>query len=288
MSKALETKKKIMNLLKNKQMTISEISRELSLSTATISQHMDELQEMGAVEKVDNEYFKKLKYYKPTANPSIAVAKYVISAMVVIGAVCAVMLFAGVPGRLGTTSPLQPNGINTTSAANSTANGTTPGVPTLGAAYACPMEFYSLNGTITGYKGFTLYYLNSSYGPVADYLMASGSTASFNVSEKVTNLLDSNSSLDMNRTHYASLSYMNSTFGAAASGINVTWTPQAYNVSENETLRMLVDVAANSTVSGTFWARIDGPCDGGVQPFLITVGSKPYNGTVTQQARVYA
>ena len=72
-------------------MTASELSKELDVSRATVNQHLDELKAMGAVEKIENEHFKRLKYYKKTIPMNPTVAKYVlvIAALVV---VCALVI----------------------------------------------------------------------------------------------------------------------------------------------------------------------------------------------------
>lgn len=64
MSKLLETKKKILSLLSEKEMTRAELSEELELTPATLSQHLEELQKIGAVKKFDDPHFRKLKYYR--------------------------------------------------------------------------------------------------------------------------------------------------------------------------------------------------------------------------------
>ncbi len=69
MSKTLETKKKILDLLKDREMTVTELSQILGLSGPTVAQHISELQDMGAIEKIDSEHFKKLKFYKIKDNP---------------------------------------------------------------------------------------------------------------------------------------------------------------------------------------------------------------------------
>ena len=72
-------------------MTASELSKELDVSRATVNQHLDELKAMGAIEKIENEHFKRLKYYKKTIPMNPTVAKYVlvIAALVV---VCALVI----------------------------------------------------------------------------------------------------------------------------------------------------------------------------------------------------
>src|SRR5271155_5310485 len=78
-------------------MAITELSVELGLSTQTVGQHISELQEMRAIERIDNEHFKKLKVYKvneSTIDP--AVVRYVVGAIIVIAIVAsAAYLYRG-------------------------------------------------------------------------------------------------------------------------------------------------------------------------------------------------
>lgn len=72
MTKTWETKKRILDLLLKGNKTLSEISKLLNLAPSTVSQHIDELLALGAIEQVDNPFIKKWKYYK--ANPSFNIA----------------------------------------------------------------------------------------------------------------------------------------------------------------------------------------------------------------------
>ena len=103
MGKTLETKKKILSLLKNKEMTLSELSSYLNLSTATVSQHLDDLRRMGAVEKLENEHFKKMKYYKRVEAMNLNLAKYVIGAIVIIAAI-SLLFYIGRSGNIARTN----------------------------------------------------------------------------------------------------------------------------------------------------------------------------------------
>src|SRR5271156_2171032 len=103
MSKTLETKKKIFNLLKEKDMTITELSKELGLSTATVSEHVNDLVRAGAIEKIDNEHFRKLKYYKTKDVINPMIAKYIIGAIVLIAIFSGFYLYT--TGRIGGTYP---------------------------------------------------------------------------------------------------------------------------------------------------------------------------------------
>ncbi len=64
MSGTLATKRRIVGMLKGRNMNITEISEALKLSKATVSQHVRELEELRVVEPVDNPHFKRTKYYR--------------------------------------------------------------------------------------------------------------------------------------------------------------------------------------------------------------------------------
>jgi|GEM_PF-5151429 DNA-binding transcriptional ArsR family regulator len=58
------TKNKILSMIAKKDRTLSDICVELSLAPSTVSQHLQELKDIGAVEWVQNDHVKKWKYYK--------------------------------------------------------------------------------------------------------------------------------------------------------------------------------------------------------------------------------
>lgn len=64
MAKNGSTKGKILKMIAAKNKTLSDISKELRLAPSTVSQHLQELREMGAVQEVENDHIKKWKYYK--------------------------------------------------------------------------------------------------------------------------------------------------------------------------------------------------------------------------------
>lgn len=68
MTKTGSTKNKILNLLLSGNKTLSEISEELDLAPSTVSQHLEELKNMGAIEAVDTEHIRKWKYYRLNPN----------------------------------------------------------------------------------------------------------------------------------------------------------------------------------------------------------------------------
>ena len=64
MGKTLETKNEILKLLKERKMTVTEISETLGLAKSTISQHISELVNTGVIDQEDNTHFKKMRYYR--------------------------------------------------------------------------------------------------------------------------------------------------------------------------------------------------------------------------------
>jgi hypothetical protein len=74
MSKIGSTKNKILNLIATSNKTLSELSEELGLAPSTVSQHLQELLEVGAIVEVENEHIRKWKYYK--LNPEFDYSAY--------------------------------------------------------------------------------------------------------------------------------------------------------------------------------------------------------------------
>lgn len=64
MSKKLETKRRILEAIKDKNLTVPELSRKLNLSRSTIRQHINELGSVGALEQIPDTYFRKHISYK--------------------------------------------------------------------------------------------------------------------------------------------------------------------------------------------------------------------------------
>lgn len=295
MSRTLETKKKILELLENKKMTITELSKELGLSKATVSQHIDELTRINAVEKVDTEYYKKLKYYKTTTNYPSMFAK-VIGAMIILGVVAYLALsYMGRPqtsypglshmANNSTTTAAVSMQNNAISASNATVTpGQIPGI------YSCIFLSYSIEGRIAKTSGFSVYTLNYTSGNttrnVTDYVINRGSSGSFSIAENVTNALKEPQGYNTTRMHYYLLRYNNS-IGDVYQGVNITYSPksfQAANSSINTTA--YVSIAQNASY-GTYWINFDGPCGGGIGPELLTIGSKPYNGTIREPVNIF-
>ncbi len=156
MGRTLETKKEILSRLKNERKTVTQLSEELGLSKATISQHLSELKSMGAVEEDDNSHFRKLKYFRladagrRTAGPTFGTFGRVVTVVAVIaaiGAVYAALLFMGGAGPAipQSNSSVNPNASALTVTSVSAGGGSGP-------LAACPMLPYyrTANATVAG------------------------------------------------------------------------------------------------------------------------------------------
>lgn len=73
MSKAMETKEKIINHLKTGKKTVAELSGELNLVKSTVSQHLSELERIGAVHGYEDPHFRRNKYFE--LNPQFDINK---------------------------------------------------------------------------------------------------------------------------------------------------------------------------------------------------------------------
>ncbi len=64
MSKTWHMKKRVLKILSKRPRTPGEISKLLGLSPSTVSVHIAELERIGAIERVENGYAKRWKYYR--------------------------------------------------------------------------------------------------------------------------------------------------------------------------------------------------------------------------------
>ena len=114
MSKFGETKKKILELLYEKNMTLSEISERLDLAPSTVAQHLKELEEAGAIKKSDEQHSRKWIYYEINENNGIAISsskigKVSVGIAVFLLAIFGIAyLFASMPQSVGI-FPIGPN-----------------------------------------------------------------------------------------------------------------------------------------------------------------------------------
>lgn len=143
MSKTFGTKNKIVKLLKEKPMTVTEISAVLGLSKATVSQHMAELENMSMIEQIDNPHYKKVKFYRLSdakagvveQRPSTGFRKMIIPSILAI-LVVGIIIGAAVLQKPANQIRIGPAITNNSSRVGS-----------LGVGYACPMIRAFTNGT---------------------------------------------------------------------------------------------------------------------------------------------
>ncbi len=64
MSRTFETKAMMLESLRAGRKTVTQLSKELGLSKATVSQHIAELRRMGEVIEDDNSHFRRIKYFR--------------------------------------------------------------------------------------------------------------------------------------------------------------------------------------------------------------------------------
>ena len=143
MSKTFGTKNKIVKLLGEKPMTVTEISAVLGLSKATVSQHMAELENMSMVEQIDNPHFKKVKFYRLSDAKSRAVEQSSSPGFrrMIIPAVLAVLVVGIILIAGAVQKP-----VNQTHIVTRVTNAST-GIGSLSSGYACPMIRAFTNGT---------------------------------------------------------------------------------------------------------------------------------------------
>ncbi|MGC8479133.1 MAG: winged helix-turn-helix domain-containing protein [Candidatus Micrarchaeia archaeon] len=300
MGKTFETKKKILELLKKQKMSVSEISNKLNLSHATVSQHIAELCKTGAIEKIDNEYYKRVTYYKINTNNNLFI-KYIGAAVVIIViAIIAIMTYIFfATNNLGIKTIITTNGIYTTAiinTSNSTStisnfavnnNFTTITVRTSSSIMACPFLFYNLNGSITNANTYNTYLVNSSSGSVyREFLLNRNSVLNLNINERFTNVLNESNPTLYTRSHFVYITKVNANFDFSTnSGVYYKFNQNNFTIGENKSINFNLELYANNTATNeSYLVYVDGPCGGGVKPFVITVGNTPYKGEINQTA----
>jgi DNA-binding transcriptional ArsR family regulator len=301
MSGIFETKNKILKSLSSKPKTGRQLAQELGLSQATLTQHLHELEQKGLVHEADGSYSKRWKYYEVNAlayerfTGNGAMVRGAVAAFAAALVVLAIALFA-----VGTNAPAHkalPNiSTNATTVSGETSAPAavnaliTPGG--LQAATACPAIFAAESnitlGRIAGFQQYTV----SNY---TDLVIAPGSTGAINYTVTLAPLTgneNKNMTLHVYNRIFMYHNQSNSTMpNDTTPGITIAQMPANYTVpypssasSYNFSLKFNV---SSSATQGTYWAVI-ALCEGYSKPMLITVGNRPYNGTVHVGPMVYA
>ena len=103
MSKTWHMKKRVLKILSKRPRTPGEISKLLRLSPSTVSVHIAELERIGAIERVENGYAKRWKYYriKPGFNIEKAIRVKEVNMIPLILMGIAIAAFIGVGAFIG-------------------------------------------------------------------------------------------------------------------------------------------------------------------------------------------
>ncbi|MCL5112157.1 MAG: winged helix-turn-helix domain-containing protein [Candidatus Marsarchaeota archaeon] len=103
MSKTWHMKKRVLKILSKRPRTPGEISKLLGLSPSTVSVHIAELERIGAIERVENGYAKRWKYYriKPGFNIEKAICVKEVNMIPLILMGIAIAAFIGVGAFIG-------------------------------------------------------------------------------------------------------------------------------------------------------------------------------------------
>ena len=132
MSKTFETKAMLIESLRSGRKTVTQLSEELGLSKATVSQHIAELKHMGKVVEDDNSHFRRMKYFKLSNSYSRGEAKAMPHWQVygVVIAVVAAVIGGGAMAYYGAYAAAHAHTMS------GVPSGTAPG------AFACPALFF--------------------------------------------------------------------------------------------------------------------------------------------------
>ncbi|MEM3841616.1 MAG: winged helix-turn-helix domain-containing protein [Candidatus Micrarchaeaceae archaeon] len=284
MSKHFTTKRKILELLKEKPMTRAELSKALNLAPATVSQHLEVLERSGAIFVDSNGNGRKWKYYKfnKAFKADISGGKKSYNTAAALGAAIVVVAAAVILSlSIHQYRQLQTN-TSTNNVAGNVSQNQSAIVP--GESFSsCPVELRDelFNSYIASYSGLKYY---SDRG-AQEYIIAPGATGSI-----VLRLSKPPSSKNISIANYAAMYFsingsagvkyaINSTNGVLIS-FNMT-SEQLTTDSPDATVLVTIHASANAP-DGTYTVIIpEGPCKPQAQSFLLTVGSKPYYGPST-------
>ncbi len=303
MSKTFDTKERILKLLNKKPRTVTQIAQALGLAQSTVSQHMDELMQTGAVDefddskrkwryyKVNPEYYSKISKSHRYGSGEYSVAKKVLAAAIVL-IVVAVAAFSLYHKAIGTNNnSISSNITVTTIRATTTIEATTTisakVIPAFSAS-ACPIIFanQTFNTTLVNYLNMSYY----NYSNMRQFVLAPGSSGTLYL--KITKPASSTS---ITIDNFAEFFYdlTNNTNLSSSRQIKIAFNQTnnlaiSFNRSSeiltnlNPEAKLKVAISANTNATpGTYMVILpEGPCKPNGASMLLTVGNVPYNGTV--------
>jgi DNA-binding transcriptional ArsR family regulator len=288
MSGIFSTKNRILDSLAKKPKTRKQLSEELKLSPATVSQHLEELIRMGLINKSNDVHSKRWmqyevnvaayeKYRGPMKEQD---RRYMQVPFMAILAILVVMASSFVFFSLQNAQSRPNSGIPAAVANES--GGFRPGSFPAGAG-ACPIIRIPVITNISSFAGFSMYNTSGYH----DYVINRGSsgTLNFTLTSEGTaaNSNLSGATLPVYNNFRFSHEADNSSTGvynATTPGLNVTLSRLEENMSSNSTASFLMRINVSASAPyGTYWVSVD-ECDGISSVFLITIGNGPYAGNV--------
>ncbi len=277
MGKIFETKERILKMLKNKPRTREEIAKELGLSPSTISQHLEELEEMGLVKKQDHRHSKRWKYYEInqlgyekdiSGNMNYSRALSIVIVIVVIALV----------GYLATNIRGSGPATNQTLVIRSTS--------TACPFIASPSPIFS-QYTAQGFSEFNL----SGY---KDYVLSPGSRGEISYKVNISNstsLPRGSNYVDLyNRALIYSSEEVNGTtvYNYNASGVTMTLVPRNLSIHKGSSAEFSILINASQNAPYKTYILEIGQCEGDSNGIiLITIGNKPYSGKISVAPQIY-
>lgn len=300
MSKTFDTKERILKLLNKKPLTVTQIAQALGLAQSTISQHIEELMQAGAVDEFDDskrkwryykanaEYYSKISKYHGYGREEYSVAKKILTAgIVLIVAFAAFSLYH---------RPIAAN--HNTTTYNSTISSTytttvmaitpsTRAIPAFSAS-ACPIMFQNqtFNTALASYLNMSYY----NYSGMQQFVLTPDNSGTLYL-----NITKPASSTSTTIDNFAEFFYelTNNTNSSSARQIKIAFNQTnnltisfnrsfetLTNLNPEAKLKVVIRANANAT-PGTYRIIMpEGPCKPNGINILLTVGNVPYNGTV--------
>ena len=288
MSGIFSTKNRILDSLAKKPKTRKQLSEELKLSPATVSQHLEELIRMGLISKSSDVHSKRWMQYEVNSD---AYEKYrgpmkeqnrryiqvpFMTMLAILVVIAASFVFFSSQNML----PNSSSGIPAASA--NVSGGFVPGLLPQGAS-SCPIIRIPVITNISSFTGFSMYNVSGYH----DYVISRGSSGKLNFTVKSEETAaESNSSgttlpvYNNFRFSHVSNNSSGGLYNATTPGLNISLSSLEENMSSGSTANFLMRInASTSAPYGTYWVSVN-ECDGISSIFLITVGNGPYAGNV--------
>lgn len=237
MTKVRETKQIILKKLKTGRKTVTELSEELHLTKATVSQHLSRLEKMGAVKSSVDPNYRSIKYfildtkYKGAELPRSK--KYVIAtSLIVIVIIASVLIYLGSSNN----KPIRP--------------GSYPN-------HACSVGTYFANITVVNFTGFAAYNLSG----ITDYVLSPGGNGTITYLLALHKTSNNTGAQMVNITNRIFFDYYTSNGIVSTLNLSgITESSRPYQeiapVNGNATMVKISIAASSRAQLGTYWMEL--------------------------------